>query len=185
VALATACGGTANAGDDDGVASLDEGGAAAPEAGTESAQSVEEQTLEWAQCMRDEGVDIPDPEVDEDGGMQLRVEAGGGGDRPDPEDIEAAQEVCGDPPMVGNIDPAEQAQFQDAALAFAQCMRDRGHDVSDPQSDGEGRVRFGQQPDMDPDDPEVAADAQACQEESFGQLERNGPGGEGATGGGS
>ena len=89
--------------------------------------------------------------------------------------------------MIGNMDPAEQAEFQDAALAFAQCMRDRGHDVPDPQFDGDGRVQFGQRPDMDPDDPEVEADAQACQEESFGELERGGaggPGGDGAGGGG-
>jgi hypothetical protein len=185
--LATACGG--GEAPDDGVASLEEGGGTASEAaGTEAARSDEEQMLEWAQCMRDEGVDIPDPEVDAEGNMQLQVLAGGsgGGDgrRIAPEDIEAAQEVCGEPPMISNLSPERRAEFEDAALEFAQCMRDRGHDVPDPDfSGGEGRVRFGGR-NIDPDDPEMQADAQECQEESFGQP-RGGPGGAVSGGGGA
>ena len=183
VPLVTACGGEETG---DGVASLSDGGGAASEAaGSETAASAEEATLEWVGCMRDEGVDVPEPQVDAEGNMQFRARAGGpgGGDgqRIDPEDLEDAQEVCGEPPMIGNLSPEDRAEFEDAALAFAQCMRDRGHDVPDPEV-SDGRVRFGGR-NVDPDDPEMQADAQECQEESFGQL-RGGPAGA-APGGGA
>jgi hypothetical protein len=179
--LLTACGGT-DAADDDGVASLDEGGGTTSEAAaTESATSDEEAMLEYVECLRGEGLDVPDPQVNADGGLELRIGGPDGGEDQepiDPEEFEAAREVCGDPPQRagGNFSPEDQAAFQDAALEFAQCMRDRGYDVPDPDFQGEGGVIFRRNSGLDSDDPEQQAVAEECQEESFGNLQPPGGG---------
>ena len=110
----------------------------------------------------------------------MRIGGPGGDDQQeaiDPEEFEAAREVCGDPPQLGdgNNSPEQQAAFQDAALEFAQCMRDRGYDVPDPEFEGEGGVIFRGRPGTDSDDPEQREAAEECQEQSFGTLQ--GPGG--------
>jgi hypothetical protein len=142
---------------DDGVASLDDGttddstGGGGDEADL-SPEEQEEALLDWAQCMRDQGIDIPDPEVTEDGGVII-----GGGTSGDPddedgtddvatgppfeqEDFEAAREECGDPPGgPSELSEEELAERQDAALEFAQCMRDEGvEDFPDPDLSQEG-----------------------------------------------
>ncbi|HEV3463758.1 MAG TPA: hypothetical protein VG846_07230, partial [Actinomycetota bacterium] len=82
-------------------------------------------------------VDMPDPEVDDQGRVKVRVGAAGdGGRRPDPRKLDAAQKACGsllgggDGP--GQIDPAER----DAMVDFARCMREHGIDMPDPTGDG-------------------------------------------------
>jgi hypothetical protein len=168
--------------DDDGVASLDDADATASEAtNSEDAASGEEAMLDYVACLRGEGLDIPDPEVDADGNLRpppLRI--GPGEDAIDPEEFEAARDACGDPPQAaagGNADPERQAAFEDAALAFAQCMRDRGYDVPDPEFEGEGGVIFrGGGPGLDANDPEQQAAAEECQERTFGNLAPPGSG---------
>jgi hypothetical protein len=90
---------------------------------------------------------MPDPEIGEDGGVMIRAggpggegEAGGPGD----EEWEAANEEC--QPIMDEampeveIDPEEQAEMQDRLVEVAQCMRDRGYDMPDPEVDENGRV---------------------------------------------
>lgn len=177
--LLAACGGSDVAAEE-GVASLNDDGDTASEAeATESASSNEEEAiLEYVECLRGEGIDVPDPQVDADGNLTMRFGGPGGGDErepSDPEEMEAAREVCGDPPRLGggDVDPERQAEFQDAALRFAQCMRDRGYDVPDPDFQGEGGVMFRGGAGLDADDPEQQAAAEECQEESFGNLRPN------------
>jgi hypothetical protein len=126
---------------------------------------TEQEALEWAQCMRDEGVDIPDPETDEDGNLRMgRVQVGPGGI--DPEDFEAAREVCGEPPG-REMSAGDQSEMQDAALEFAQCMRDKGYDWPDPEFNEDGGMMFKRGPgdgQIDMEDPEVQADMNECQE---------------------
>jgi hypothetical protein len=200
--LAVGCGG-GDGGDD--VASVS--GDGADEQAQDDQAATDEEVLDWVECMRDEGIDIPDPTRDRDGNLVLSggFSAGGGADRigddgdedsdgdngpleVDPEDMEAATAVCGDPPDLGagdadRMDP--QAQ-QDAALEFAQCMRDEGiEDFPDPDfsdqgpggdaggddegpgndqgTDSGGRV-LGPFGEIDMDDPEIAAAFEACQD---------------------
>ena len=40
------------------------------------------------------------------------------------------------------LSPEEQAEMQDRLVAMAECMRERGHDMPDPQVDGDGGVRI-------------------------------------------
>ena len=69
----------------------------------------QEAALEFAKCMREHGVDMPDPEVDSQGRMRITVRAGR-----------------------DQVDP----KAQDAMLAFARCMREHGIDMPDPTGDG-------------------------------------------------
>ena len=138
----------------------------------------EERAIEFAQCMRDNGFpDWPDPTVNADGSIELV--AGGaqqaGIDLEDG-DLDAALDACGDIIAGASFLPGadlDQSEIEDSLLAFAQCLRDLGHDVADP--DLSGQLRPG--PDgpggmfasgFDPQDPANAADVQTCQTEAFG-----------------
>lgn len=161
---ATACGSE----DDgtDGVASLDDG-AAGDDGGDDGGdeKSAEEQALEFAQCMRDNGVDMPDPEVDEDGRLQFRA-GDGEGEMPDPATLEKAQEACEDlqPDFGGQLSPEDESEMQDRLLDFAECMRDNGIDMPDPEFD-DGMVRFGPPEGVDPEDPTFREAQETCMDE--------------------
>jgi hypothetical protein len=190
VALA-ACGDDS---DDPGVASLDEGADAAAASATATGDA-EEELLAYTECLREQGLDVPDPEVDADGNLVLGGGGPGGGGPggggpgggdgaglPDADEFEAAQEVCGEPPagVGGALDELQSPEFQDALLAFTQCLRDRGHDVEDIRI-GEGPAAGGGNPlgDLDLEDPEVAADLDECQAEAFAGVDVPLPGGQG------
>ncbi|MDQ4053822.1 MAG: hypothetical protein M3237_14125 [Actinomycetota bacterium] len=164
-----ACGAS---GDDDspGVATLDESGDGdGSDDGTDTAGSeddLEEQALEFAQCMRENGVpDFPDPQVD---GGRITMGGPGGGDQIDPEAAEKAMEACEElaPRGGGNFDPEERQEMQDAFLDYAQCMRDNGYDMPDPDfSDGGGMFRL----QGEPDDPAFVKAQAACEDKLPGR----------------
>lgn len=160
---------------------------------TTTAAASEEELLAYTECLRDQGLDVPDPEVDANGNLSLGGPgggpAGGGGEgdadgaQPafDREDLQAAQEECGEPPaMGGGFDRGDDTEFQDAALEFAQCMRDNGVDVPDPDFSqapdpgsadagstdpgGQGGPGGGPFGELDQDDPEVQAALDECQQ---------------------
>lgn len=125
--------------------------------GGDSRAERREAGLEFARCMRENGVDMPDPSAD--GRMQLRA---GPGD--DPGALERAQEECRKhledvaPP---EVDEEQQTEFRERALKFARCMREQGIDMPDPQFEGGGRVlmRAG----GNPEDPAFQAAQEKCQ----------------------
>ncbi|WP_324909586.1 hypothetical protein [Baekduia sp.] len=98
-----------------------------------------EGALKFAKCMRDEGVDMPDPQKQPDGGIIQKM--GGPGERLDQAKVEAAQKTCqhfmdaggGD---VGGGDPQAEAAHRDALLAYAKCMRSHGVPMKDPKFSG-------------------------------------------------
>jgi hypothetical protein len=179
-ALLVAGGGTAFAmtqgGDDD---SDDDGtgdGRGGPPS-EEEQEAFEDAAFEFAQCMRDHGIeDYPDPEVDGNGGMTQRG-PGPGGSPQQAEEMEEAHEACQpildeampEPP---DLSPEEEAEMQDQAVAMAQCMRDRGwEEFPDPQvSDGGIAIQLG--PDSGipgpeaPDFEQFELDQEECMEES-------------------
>ena len=203
--LLGACGG---GGDDDGVASLTGAGSDSEDSATSttlSEEEAQEKLLDWAECMRDHGVDMPDPQIGEDGGVQIQVggPAGGGdegetdGDapqRPSAEDrdaFEAANEACGEPPMLGTFTEEDREQMEEDALEFSECMRDEGiEDFPDPDfsnfgpgrgpatneataddeddDEGGGARVFGPWGEIDLEDPETAAAFEACQDQLGG-----------------
>jgi hypothetical protein len=160
--LLAACGGS----DGDGVASLN-GGSGDRAADASPSADPEEALVAFAECMREHGVDMPDPQINEDGGIEIGFGGPTGGDRIDPEEMEDAHEACQDllpeGGPAGGLDPEEEAEMRDRLLEWARCMREHGIDVPDPTFTGDGGslVRVGERG-MDPDDPEFRAAEDAC-----------------------
>jgi hypothetical protein len=185
-----ACGGTTD-GDGAEVASLDtattETQAEAETDTTTTSDDPQELLLDYTECMREEGIDLPDPEFS-GGGGRGRVIIGPGDVDPDDPDFQAAQEKCG-AKLEGlrqNFDEEDRQAMQDAALEFAKCMREHGIDMPDPDfSDAApgrrgsgGAFRFGGAG-IDPDDPDFQKAREAC-DEAFADLPGRfgrGPGG--------
>jgi hypothetical protein len=100
-----------------------------------------EGALKFAKCMRDHGVDMPDPKRESNGGISLSGPPGGSRTKLDDPKMKAAQSACqkymesgGGPPL----DPAQQAKLQDAFVAYAGCMRGKGVDMPDPKVGSHG-----------------------------------------------
>ena len=95
--------------------------------------TFEEGVLDFAQCMREEGINFPDPTFDIDGNPQfdnLEIE--------NEEEFESAFENCEDIlrnalPEQFDLDPEVEAALVDASLEFSQCMREEGIDFPDPK----------------------------------------------------
>jgi hypothetical protein len=152
----TACGGQAEGSD---VATAGDSTAEPePSATPDESADPDEAALEFAECMRENGVDMPDPEPGQNGGFQL---FGGGTGDVDQATLERALEACRDlaPQLEGGaeIDPEMEEQM----LALAECMREHGIDMPDPTTDG-GLSRF-QLPDG-VDREEVDAAMEECRE---------------------
>src|SRR5262245_24724502 len=121
---------------------------------------------------------MPDPECGEGGGFTQIVpdgEAGGPDGRS--EEFLAADEACRPiledaMPEAEQLSPEEQAERQDQMLAMAECMRDKGYDMPDPQVDSNGRFRVERRAgpgsgDAPPkDDEQFREDMEACSEEA-------------------
>jgi hypothetical protein len=181
-AAGAGCGRGGGGGDDD-VASIDNasattettedggGGANRPDS-----QEFQDAALAYAQCMRDHGIDVPDPTfTDDGGGMTQRIPEG---EDPESDEFQAAEEECRSAmedalPEPEQLSPQEQAERQDQLLEMAQCMRDKGYDMPDPEVDSSGRVRIGRNagpneagPSTGPpaDEEQFQQDMEACQE---------------------
>jgi hypothetical protein len=125
-------------------------------------ERMEQAALKHAQCMRDHGVDVPDPKPGAGGGMVM-VGPGAGGD---PAEQRRAIEACAKhmrdvPPP--RLSEEQKTEMRDAALAHARCMREHGIDFPDPQfgPDGSITVKIGEGG-PNPDDPKMRAAEQAC-----------------------
>ena len=103
--------------------------------------------LDYARCMREHGVDMPDPTFDDSGagGGNFKVVGGAPGNAKDDASFEAAQKAC--QPIMDKAEqdmprpsPEEEAKMRDQALAMARCMREHGVDMPDPTFDDSGRA---------------------------------------------
>ena len=159
-ALASGCGSAGS--DNDGIATAGGSGGGGGAAGTSGPQDPEEAALAFARCMREHGVDIPDPSTDDNGMVQLGPGDGsafGGGNQ---EVFEEAHEACKDllPAIGGGPGGALSEEDKERMLQFAECMRDNGIDMPDPDfsSDGEGTIDLGE------DSEQLEAAHKACAE---------------------
>jgi hypothetical protein len=165
VALVACTGGTANP---SGVASLaSQSPAAASSTEPEASVDPEDAALAFARCMREHGVDMPDPQVGSNGEMSFSIGAGPG--ELDRSKLQEAQEACQDLMPTGLGKPGDIPQEQrDAMLAFAQCMREHGIDMPDPQFESGGMVMIGgpgedgEGPKFDPRSDDFQAAEEAC-----------------------
>ncbi|GAA1285323.1 hypothetical protein Psi02_32200 [Planotetraspora silvatica] len=163
LAFAVGCG---QADGSPGVASV-KGTETASQASASPTPSVDpaEQGRKFAQCMRDHGVDMPDPETDGKGGMRLRVDGEKGGEAK----VQKAMEACRSLNPFGEKGPEVTPEQQEKLLAFAQCMRDHGVDMPDPDFSGGGVKITGGGPGFGPDDPKFQKATEACRDK-LGQL---------------
>ncbi|HYD10365.1 MAG TPA: hypothetical protein VEA78_09695, partial [Acidimicrobiales bacterium] len=157
--LLAACGGGGDDGADD-VATLTEGERYATT--TSTTIDPEQAMLAFAECMRDNGVDFPDPGAD--GRHEISVEAA------EEDEWQAAQEACeAHRPRMAPVSEEDRAEIEEQARAMAECMRDRGWNMPDPvvrtPGDGGVQVMQGAPDDIDFEDPDFQADHEACGEE--------------------
>jgi hypothetical protein len=146
---------------------------------TSSSDDPQDQAVKFAQCMRDHGVDMPDPETDDKGRVRLRV--GGAGAKVDKDKVDAAMEACKKYSPIGDSgrlkDLENNPEFQEAQLHWAQCMRDHGVDVPDPGSSEQRGVVIG--PGQNKEKVQAAMDAcDSILRDFFGD---SGPGKSGGT----
>ncbi len=94
-----------------------------------------EKAVRFAECMRDNGVSaFPDP--DPSGELTIDGAVNGSGLDPSSTAWQAAIRACRDLEPSGFTGHTRGAEQQDAALEFAQCMRDNGvKDFPDPAKD--------------------------------------------------
>jgi len=188
-----ACGGGSSGNQ---VASLSGGSSKASKSAKRSGTSpaaMRTQLLAYAKCMRDNGVDFPDPTFDANGRPQFNRGNGQGFDdlRNSPSFDKARQACASKRPQFGGqfqLTPAEQAQVRKNLLKYAACMRSKGIDFPDPTFDSSGRPQFGQHDgpggrDQNRNDPQFRTASDACRQ-SVGGLGRRGGFGEGPRFGG-
>ncbi|GIG67405.1 hypothetical protein [Phytomonospora endophytica] len=156
----TACG---SAGDGEGVATAG-GDGAAPSAG--STLSDAEARLKFGECMREHGIDIPDPDPDAEG-IQIQLPEG-----VDPEDAKAATEECEQFLPDGGAPPKADPERIEEQRLFAECMRENGIEgFPDPDPETGGIIVEGDA--FDPSGAEFKAAEEAC-----AQYKPTGPEGE-------
>lgn len=137
--------------DSDGVASA---GGDAESDGADGAEEMDDRDrmLAFAQCLRDNGLDVDDPAEGE--GFDLMF-----GPETDRETVDAAMEACREYAPEGG--PGSGPVEDEAMLEFAQCMRDNGVEAfPDPDPDG-GGMRI--TPEI-AEDPDFEAAQEACQD---------------------
>jgi hypothetical protein len=146
-----------------------------------------EGALKYAKCMREHGIDMPDPQRVGSGGIKQTMK-GKPGSRAK---MDAANKDCQKYMQIGGgraPSAAEQAKAKDAMLAYAKCMRDNGVDMPDPKfSNSGGGVTFqlggpgnkgGSTGGPNPDSPTFKAADKVCHSK-LADLEKGGPGGDG------
>ena len=118
--------------------------------------------VKFAQCMRDNGVDMPDPKQDDKGGVMIEAAPGDSGPI-DEEKMKTAHEACkkhlpngGDG---GEFKPPSPEE-QDKIRQQAKCMRDKGHNWPDPEFDANAKGQAIEMPDMD--DEKIKQDMKDC-----------------------
>ena len=141
-ALVTACGSTDPG--NDGVASLSEGDTPTSSENADEPDDPDEavdQMRAYAKCMREHGVDMPDPEVSQDGGVGIAIEGG------DKAAVDKADKECKHLMPNGGEPPKPSPEDLDRMREQAQCLRDHGIDVADPTMDNPGLRIEGAGPD--------------------------------------
>jgi hypothetical protein len=155
----------------DGIASAG-GGTAKASASASPTQSLSpaDAALKFAQCMRQNGVQMADPDTS-GGGVGIKVQS----NPSDRTKMEAAMKKCQQFTQAGGkLGNADDPKVRDQMLKFAQCMRQHGVQMADPKP-GEGITLSGKPG----SEAKMQAAQKACQQYAPGQ------GGPSSQGGGS
>lgn len=142
------------------VASLD-GGSGSTDSPEESNGPREGDQVKFAECMREHGIDMPDPDPDSKG---FGIAIPQGTSKPE---ADAAIEACKEF-MPGGGEPVQASPEQLAAMReFAKCMRENGiENFPDPST--EGGIQIGSNRDdpnsIDPESQEFKDAQNACED---------------------
>jgi hypothetical protein len=133
------------------ILALTTAGCGAAEPQPEASLDPDARNLKFAECLREQGLEVPDPEPGK--GMTLKFGPGS-----DQQKVQAAMEACREWAPQGMAGGAAPDPSRDATMReYAQCMRDNGVDgFPDPEG---GMVR------LDPaagEDPDFEAAEKAC-----------------------
>ena len=145
-----------------------ESGAAGGSTGRSKGMSKEDQKLhlKFASCMREQGIDMPDPAGDGKPQRAIRID--------DPEKMEAAMEECREfAPKMGRGELKVSEKDKEAMRKFAQCMRDEGLEVGDPDPETGMPPAEDMQQILGPEaesDPVVAKALEACEQYRPNQI---------------
>ncbi|SEG04323.1 hypothetical protein SAMN04489712_1038 [Thermomonospora echinospora] len=101
-----------------------------------SRAAEQERVRQFAKCMRENGVDMPDPEVGPDGGIKLRMRAESGQKGAGEEESRAAMNKCRKYMPNGGKPQKLSPQDQEKLRQFARCMREHGVKMDDPRPEG-------------------------------------------------
>ncbi|MFD8464303.1 hypothetical protein ACFV10_04175 [Streptomyces cyaneofuscatus] len=108
----------------------DGGGTKSGGSSSGSKKTKEDQALEHRKCLREQGLDIPEPKPGENG-MGVTIDGGSKSQK----EMEKAFKACQDKAVGGGPKELTQAE-KDKMVAFARCMRKNGFDMPDPKFDG-------------------------------------------------
>jgi hypothetical protein len=156
----TAAGCSGAAGDDGGDQIASAGGNGSSDQSSESsegeapAKDQEERQLQFAECMRDNGVDIPDSA---DGGVRLRING-----EVEREEMEAAMDACRQYAPGGEEGFQMSEEEKQQMAEYVDCLQQEGLEISDPNPET-GVPDDAAEYLMDPDDDTQAA-MDACQD---------------------
>jgi hypothetical protein len=178
LAVALALGGCGGKSNHDGVATA--GGKATSSAKAASKEDARDKMRKFAACMREHGVDMPDPKVAEggsdQGGTVFEIPEGGdGAPAADPQKIEAAQKACGSLLPDGGDMPKPDAATVEQMRRFAKCMRENGIDKF-PDPDDNGMTKLDPDSGFNPRDPKFQEAQKKC-EQYAPKPPSGGPGG--------
>jgi hypothetical protein len=118
--------------------------------------------LDFARCMRENGIDMPDPKFE---GNRVTMRAGGAGKKDDPAKMQAAEKACAkyrDAVKPGELSPEKAEEFKKRALANARCMREHGIDMPDPTFDENGGARVRLNGGINPESAKFQKAQEAC-----------------------
>jgi hypothetical protein len=96
-----------------------------------TAAEQDDMARKFASCMRDNGIDMPDP--DTEGGLSV---ASGTAEAGSMEEMDAAFEACKEFMPNGGEAVKMTPEDLEAQREFAKCMRDQGMDMPDPDPNG-------------------------------------------------
>jgi hypothetical protein len=162
--VTAACSGGA---EDGSVASLgtDAGVTKVQSAETESIPG-EEAVLAFVACLRDEGLDIDDPDIDAEGNLLAPSMHSIAAETLDMAAVHSAFDACRGflDNVAFSLSSEDLTGREDELLAFAACMREYGYDMPDPDLSGDGHSGAGPFGDaIDTDDPDFLEAAKSCE----------------------
>ncbi len=148
--LAAGCGTHPN---NNGIASVSGTGRPSANPSPVSSEDRQQQAVDFAKCMRAHGINMDDPSTT-GGGMQIKIPQGTSREK-----VATAQAACKHFLPNGGNPPSLSPEQMEKARRYAQCMRDHGVNMPDPDPNNPGmRIAGG-----GPKDPKVKAAMDACQ----------------------